>query len=184
MATMNSREKYAEVYKTADSLNVNMAILRMKSGQLFGWMRVMALFPLVVYCLLFFVVFREQIGEKAAYEAIPMTVSYVVFLLCFYIVSRKYFRLRLQFEEVKRICGELSDMVDWTSMRKRQVYNNTIDPKIQAAIDEFYEYTMSTSCPFYGGKKRYRWLRMVAMIELLVIMLFSLLITFGLVNVG
>lgn len=179
---MNSKEKYAEVYKTADSLNANMEVLRMKSGRLYGWMRVMALLPLVVYCLLFFVVFRDQIGEKEANEAIPMMVSYVVFLLCFYIVSRKYIRLRLQFEEVKRICGELSDMVDWTSMRKRQVYNNTIDPKIQVAIDEFYEYTMSTSCPFYGGKKRYRWLRMVAMTELLAIMVFSLLVTFGLVN--
>jgi hypothetical protein len=87
----------------------------------------------------------------------------------------------LQFEEVKRICGELSDMVDWTSMRKRQVYNAT-DSKIQMAINEFYEYTMSTSCPFYGGKKRYYLLRMLAMLELLAIMVFSLLITFGLVS--
>lgn len=184
MATMNRKEKYAEVYKTAESLEANMNVLRMKSSQLYGWMRVMAFLPLAAYCLLFFVVFREQIGERAAYEAIPMTVSYVVFLLCFYIVSRRYYRLGLQFEEVKRICGELSDMVDWTSMRKRQVYNNTIDPKIQVAIDEFYEYTMSKSCPFYGGKKKYHWLRMVAMMELLAIMVFSLLITFGLVNIG
>lgn len=182
MATMSNKEKYAEVYKTADSLNANMEVLRIKSRQLYDWMLVIAIFPLVVYCTLIFVVFREQINEKEAYEAISMTASYVLFLMCFYIEGRKYFRLRLQFEEVKRICGELSDMVDWTSMRKRQVYN-TIDPKIQVAIDEFYEYTMSHSCPFYGGKKRYRWLRMVAMIELLAIMVFSLLITFGLVNI-
>ena len=178
---MKSKEKYLEVYKTAESLNANMTILRIMSRRMYGWMIVMAIFPLVIYCLLFFVVFKEQIGEKEAYEAIPMMVSYVVFLLCFYVVSRKYFRLRLQFEEVKRICGELSDMVDWTSMRKRQVYNAT-DSKIQMAINEFYEYTMSTSCPFYGGKKRYYLLRMIAMLELLAIMVFSLLITFGLVS--
>lgn len=179
MVTMNNKEKYSEVYKTVEILNINMMILRKKSRQLYGWLYVWAILPAIVYCVFFLIAYKELISQKDTYIVVPLMVSYVVYLFCFYIVEKKYYRLRLLFDNVKSNCGELSDMVDWTTMRKRQIYNTTLDPKIQGAIDDFYEYTLSTSCPFYGGKVKYRMLRMISFSELISIMIYSLFVTSG-----
>ena len=62
--------------------------------------------------------------------------------------------LKKTYNSVMEKCGDLTDSIDWSTMRKRQLYNN-LDPEIQSSIDNFYEFCMSKDCPYYGGKKRY-----------------------------
>ena len=102
-------------------------------------------------------------------------------MLCYFNVTRAYYNLKVFYSEVKKQCGELSDMVDWETMRKRQVYK-TLDPLIQRPIDFFYEFSRSKKCPFYGGEKRYKFLRLMSLVEVVLIMSISLLLTFGIIK--
>ena len=70
------------------------------------------------------------------------------------------------FEDVQKLCGELSDMIDWTTMRKRQVYK-PLEPELQESIDGFYNYCISRRCPFYGGKAIYYSMLIVLLLDTL-----------------
>lgn len=74
--------------------------------------------------------------------------------------------LRSLFEDVQKLCGELSDMIDWTTMRKRQVYK-PLEPELQESIDGFYNYCISRRCPFYGGKAIYYSMLVVLLLDTL-----------------
>lgn len=179
---MNNKEKISEVYQIVEYLSRNTVILRVKSLRLSVWQVITALLPMVVYFSLLFLLPNDLFEKTETNQTIALIAGFVVFLFCFYVEIRLYYRLGMRFNEVKKACGELSDMIDWTTMRKKQVYNS-LDPKIQQTIDGFYEYSMSTMCPFYGGKKKYKGLRLLSIVELVVVMFISILITFGFVNV-
>lgn len=74
-------------------------------------------------------------------------------------------------------CGELSDMVDWTTMRKRQLYHQ-LDEKIQEPINAFFEYSTSKLCPFHGGRKLFLSLQLLFQLELIACAAMSLVWTF------
>lgn len=78
------------------------------------------------------------------------------------------------YENVLQLCGELSDMIDWSTMRKRQVYK-PLEQNLQNPIDDFYTYSISILCPFYGGKVLLNVLFICLMIEVLSIFVYALL---------
>ena len=64
-------------------------------------------------------------------------------------------------------------MIDWTTMRKRQVYKS-LEPELQKPIDEFYTYCISRVCPFYGGRGLRNVMFIVFMFEAFGIFAYSL----------
>ena len=182
MAVMNSKEKYSEVFHTAMELHADTILLREKSRNLYVWSVYAAVVPIVVYFVLLFFLSNNDDYKPETKQVISLLSFFVLFLFFFYVQYRKFFRAGNIFKDVVKRCGELSDMVDWTTMRKRQVYSE-VDEKIQKPIDEFYEYSMSPQCPFYGGKKRFKMLRYMVMVEAMIVMVISLLISFGVISV-
>lgn len=178
---MNNKDKYLEVYQIAEDLSRSTFLLRKKSRGLYVWQIFTAVFPLGVYLTLLLLLSNSAPEKIDPYRMIPMMVCYVAFFCCFFICMRAYYRLGMLLNEVKEKCSELSDMVDWTTMRKKQIYN-ALDPKIQKSIDDFFDYSKSNLCPFYGGKTKYKLLRMLSLIEIIIVMTISLLITFGVIK--
>lgn len=182
MGTMSSKDNYAEVYLTANELRSYTNVLRRRSKRIYLWSIYTAILPGLIYALLVLLLHYNCDCSSATKETISLMVFYVTFFVMFLLQMRLYLRTGTLFNKVMDKCGELSDMVDWTTMRKRQVYSE-IDPKIQQPIDEFFEYSMSTQCPFYGGKAKFKALRYLSMAEMIVVMVFSLLFTFGIIEI-
>ena len=177
---MNSKEKYGEVYRTAIELHHSTNFLRKKSRRIYLWSILTSFFPGVLYAVLLLLLHYNCDCSSESKQTISLMTFFVTFLVMLLMQTRSFFRIGTLFHKVMEICGELSDMVDWTTMRKRQVYSE-IDPKIQKPIDEFFEFSMSTQCPFYGGKTKYKFFRYLSMVEMIVVMVFSLLFTFGII---
>ena len=180
---MNNKEKYADVYRTAQELRISTNLLRQKSKKIYFLSYLTAILPAAIYA--FLLVFFSQTDCDCSSEAkqtISLMVFFVSFIVMFLLQMRLFFRTGTLFKEVMEKCGVLSDMVDWTSMRKRQVYSD-VDPKIQDSINDFFEYSLSTQCPYYGGRAKYKSLRYLSIVEMITVMVFSLLFTFGVISI-
>lgn len=182
MGAMSSKEKYAEIYLTANELHSYTNVLRRRSKRIYLWSIYTAILPGMIYALLITLLHHNCDCSSGTKQTISLMVFFVSFILVFLLQMRLYFRTGTLFNKVMDKCGELSDMVDWTTMRKRQVYSE-IDPRIQQPIDEFFEYSMSGQCPFWGGRARFKALRYLSMVEMIVVMVFSLLFTFSIIEI-
>lgn len=179
---MNSKEKYLEVFRTAIELREVTILLREKSRNLYVWSFCAAVVPIVVYFALLFFLSNNDDYKPEMKQVISLLSFFVLFLFFFYFQNRKFFRAGNIFKDVVKRCGELSDMVDWMTMRKRQVYSE-VDERIQKPIDEFYEYSMSPQCPFGGGKKKFKMLRYMAIVEMIIVMVISFLMSLGVISI-
>ena len=179
---MSNEEKYSEVYSTARALQVNIFMLHKKSRNVLFWQIVTLILPAMFFFLTFFVVNKYFLIKVETSQSISFIVFYIVFMLCYFYAIRSYYNLKMFYGDVKKQCGELSDMVDWETMRKRQVYK-TLDPLIQRPIDLFYEFSRSKQCPFYGGAKRYNFLRLMSIVEVVLVLSISFLYTFGIIDI-
>lgn len=179
---MNSKEKYSEVYRTAKELRKNTELLRKKSRLLYFLSYFTAIFPGLLYTTLILLLHLGNIYSSELRQAISLFMFYVVFFILLLLQIRLFLSVRNLFDEVMVKCGKLSDMVDWTAMRKRQIHSE-VDPQIQESIDDFFEYSMSTLCPYYGGKAKYKSLRYLSIVEIIVVTIFSLLFTFGIIAI-
>lgn len=178
---MNNNDKYSEIYRVAQELRVNTEILRNKSRWLYMWSYGVDIIPFFIYIALCTILYYSDSFSLESNQVISLLVFFVLYSLFIFIQTRKYYYLSSHFHDVMARCGELSDMVDWESMRKRQVYK-AIDEKIQFSIDDFYDYSMSSNCPFYGGRRRYFLLRLVSLIEVITVIMLSLLMTFHVIE--
>lgn len=169
----SSKEKYSRIYSEAKELAEKTSLLKKRSILLL----IMQILSLLL--LPFFII--------AIVSSYKMTDSYSEVLLAFYsivflIFVLIYFWMRIikkstreRYLSLHSMCGELSDMVDWTTMRKRQLYHK-LDEKIQGPIDSFYEYSISKICPYYGGRKLFFSLQLIYQFELLVCAAMSLIL--------
>lgn len=176
-----NKDKYSEVYQVAEDLSRSTILLKKKSRSLYAWQIFTAVFPLGVYLILLLLLYNRMPENTDSYQTIPLMACYAAFICCFVICTRAYYRLGMLLNDVKVKFGELSDMVDWTTMRKKQIYS-TLDPKLQQPIDAFFDYGKSKLCPFDGGKTRFKLLRMLSLVEIIIVMITSLLITFGIIG--
>ena len=170
---MAAKEKYSELYEKAALLGNQTRILRQRSILYYVAFSMMLMFLLLFSLVMFFSIF-PTIGEDALY------IKYlcIVFLFMLTTVIMKWEqslskKTRDLYESVQQLCEELSDMIDWTTMRKKQIYKS-LEPELQKPIDEFYTYCISRACPFYGGRALRNIMFMVFMIEAFGIFAYSL----------
>lgn len=171
---MAAKEKYTELYEKAALLGNQTRILRQRSILYYVSFSMMLVFLLLFSLVMIFSIL-PTIGEDALF------IKYlcIVFLFALITVIMKWEqslskKTRDLYERVQQLCVELSDMIDWTTMRKRQIYKS-LEPELQKPIDEFYIYSISRACPFYGGRALRNLMLIVFMIEALGIFAYSLL---------
>lgn len=177
---MSNEEKKSEVFAIAHALRFDVDKLYQKSRHIVMWQFFILFMPAVLSFIVFFVInkYFEVTAEIA--QTVSFIIFYLAFLYYFFKITRSYYNLKILYNDVMRRCGELSDMVDWETMRRRQVYK-TLDPRIQFSIDSFYEYSRSKLCPFYGGKKRYNYLRILSLLEFIFVVTLYCLYAFGVI---
>ena len=166
MPTSSNIDKYSEVYLEAKMLLYKISLLKRQS-KLLLFMEFFSLLLLPIYFwLLYFLIYVYETKE-AIMVALPMS----ILLFCFFVfyllqgrVEKKIFPL---YYDVQIKWSELSDKVDWTTMRKKQLYS-TLDKLIQEPLDEFSRYRHSVLCPAEGGRKMRSLLKTMFYLELLV----------------
>lgn len=171
---MSAKEKYPELYKKAALLQRQTDILKMHSWLYYVFFSFMLLMPLFLLLLLI-------VGNYSSVsEGYPFT-KYVVFALYFLLLivivdweKRLFGKILRLFEDAQNLCGELSDMIDWTTMRRRQIYN-TLSTELQGPIDSFYTYTLSRLCPFYGGRRLKTAIFIILLVEAVGVFVYSLI---------
>lgn len=170
-----SKEKYSQLYTEAKELSEKTSLLKKRSRLLLA-LQVASLLLLPFFLVIMAPLFKSTV----TYNEVLMSFYSIVFLL-FAII---YFWMRNMNKQTRKLylsvhskCGDLSDMVDWTTMRKKQLYHQ-LDEKIQEPIDAFYEYSVSKLCPYYGGRKLFLILQFLYQLELIACVAMSLVWTF------
>ena len=171
----NSKEKYSQLYIEAKDLSEKTSLLKKRS-------RLLLVLQIVSLLLLpFFMLAITPSFKMADTRNENLLFFYSIVFLLFALI---YFWMRNMNKKTRKLyffvhgkCGELSDMVDWTTMRKRQIYHQ-LDERIQEPIDAFYEYSVSKLCPYYGGRKLFLILQMLYQLELIACATMSLIWTF------
>lgn len=171
----DSKEKYSRLYIEAKELSEKTSLLKKRCWQLFV-LQIVSLLLLPFFMIAIAPLFNvtETLNEAL------LTFYSIVFLLfaLFYFWMRNMNKKTRQlYLSVLSKCGELSDMVDWTTMRKRQLYHQ-LDEKIQEPINAFFEYSTSKLCPFHGGRKLFLSLQLLFQLELIACAAMSLVWTF------
>ena len=172
----NLKEKYSLLYVEARELSEKTSLLK-KRSRLLLVLQIVSLLLLLIYMVAVAPSFKMTDSHN---EALLTFYSFVflLFALIYFWMRNMNKKTRKLFFSVHSMCGDLSDMVDWTTMRKRQLYHQ-LDEKIQGSIDAFYEYSISLLCPYYGGKKLFLILQMLYQLELITCATMSLIWTFN-----
>lgn len=146
MSPSLNADKYAEVYSDAKQLSEKTILLKRQS-KLLLISNIYSLLLLPLYaCLLYLL--TDLYGVESKYMIVAITSVLLSLFYILYSVRRNTLKKTMElFFEVDRLYNKLSDKVDWTSMRKRQLYNE-LDEKIQKTLDDFFEYRISMFCPF------------------------------------
>ena len=173
-----ANDKNIDLYLTARDLSAATSRLRLNSRRLFFLQLFAMLLPFFLYCLLMVL---ASVFDVESLETLALVVFYLSFFVCLIRGMRLYYHLKSFYTEVKDRCGFLSDSIDWTIMRKKQVFGQ-LDDKIQLPIDAFYEYSSSSICPFYGGKARFTWGNILLFVIFLWVTVTALLRLFGVID--
>lgn len=171
----NTSDKYNQIYLEAKELSSKTSLLKKCSRLLLASYAVVLLFILFFLFALFPFLKSPEPGDETMMTL--YSIVFILFVLVYFgsrIINRKTKRLYLS---VQSKCGELSDMVDWTTMRKRQLYHQ-LDARIQQPIDEFYEYSISKLCPYHGGLKLFTVMHLLLSFELLFCVVLTLIWTY------
>jgi len=171
----NTSDKYNQIYLEAKELSSKTSLLKKCSRLLLASYAVVLLFILFFLFALFPFLKSPEPGDETMMTL--YSIVFILFVLVYFgsrIINRKTKRLYLS---VQSKCGELSDMVDWTTMRKRQLYHQ-LDARIQQPIDEFYEYSISKLCPYHGGLKLFTVIHLLLSFELLFCVVLTLIWTY------
>lgn len=154
MPTPSNNDRYSEVAIEAKQLSQKQQALK-KKNSLFLWLLVLRLLflPFLVLLLLYFE--REGTDKNTIIIWLfgIMTFNYLFGFLLGYI-RITLFNLYL---DVERKWSNLTDKVDWETMRKKQLYDE-LDERVQKAIDDFYRFNHSFYNPFkfHAEKKKWR----------------------------
>ena len=130
---LNTSDKYYQLYIEAEELSSKTSFLRKRCRLLLA-LQILSLLFLLFFLFALFPLLKSQEPRN---ELLMSLYSFVFFLFAIF-----YFVIRIINKRTKRLylsvlskCGELSDMVDWTTMRKRQLYHQ-LDAKIQEPIND------------------------------------------------
>lgn len=104
--------------------------------------------------------------ESAYVQVIMSLIIFLIFFLLVLCANNMNKKTKKLFLDLHLKCGELSDMVGWTTMGEKQLCH-VLDEKIQKPIDEFHEYFISILCLYFGGKKLFWILQLLFQIEIL-----------------
>lgn len=152
MSSSSNNEKYSELYIEAKRLSRKIVLLKRWSIVLLI-IRLQRLFilPIHVFLLNYFINVNETI-DKPTIIHVFCVLWFFFFLLSFLIgiIGRKLYPL---YNDTQRDWNRLSDKVDWTEMRKKQLYS-TLDKRIQKPIDNFSKFRRSILNPFFDYDNR------------------------------
>lgn len=165
MPSISDNDKYSKVYLEAKLLSEKISLLREKSkGLLFIELFSLTILPIYVLALYLFIYVYES-REKTLIVSV-LGVILIVYLIFYFIRKTSYRKTITLNLEVRQKCNELSDSVDWITMRKKQLYN-TLDERIQKPIDDFLSYSNSKLCPISGGRKLQLFIQILLLLEML-----------------
>ena len=171
----SSKEKYSQLYFEAKELSEKTLLLKKRSRLLF-FLRIVSLLLLPFFMIA--VVPRFNVSDTNDEALLTFcSIVFLLFVLIYFWMRNMNKNTRKLYMSVHSKCGDLSDMVDWTTMRKRQLYHQ-LDEKIQESIDAFYDYSISKLCPYYGGRKLFLALQLLYQLELIACATMSLIWTF------
>ena len=134
-----------------------------------------SLFLLPFY--VFFLNYLVNVRETTDKATVVLTLSVLLFLFFLLYFSQRIVlkNIYFLFFDVQKKWSELSDKVDWTEMRKKQLYNS-LDERIQKPIDEFSRYRRSILCPMEGGRNIRIFMGLLFILELFICPLITLII--------
>lgn len=149
---MSTKEKFPKLYVKAALLRRQTEILKKRSWLYYVFFLFMLVLPLLLFLLMNLRV-SPSVTEEHVYIKYIISALYILLLIIIIDWEKRFSgKMHSQYKDVQEICGELSDMIDWTTMRKRQIYRS-LPIELQEPIDNFYSYSSSFLCPFYGGKR-------------------------------
>lgn len=175
MSPVLNTDKYAEVYSDAKQLSEKTFLLKRRSKMLLI-SGIYNLFLLPIYaCLLYLLTDVYEVESKNMTVAIMSALLFLFYV--FYLLRRNELKKSIKlFFEVDRLYYKLSDMVDLTSMRKKQLYKE-LDVKIQKPLDDFSEYRISMLCPIYNeGRNLQSIINTLFLVELLLCPILTLIV--------
>lgn len=147
----SNNDKYSEVFIEAKMLSERISQLRRRSIALF-YIDVLSLLYLPIYVLMLKFILRVHEYDHFTSVIMWMSILIVIFFIIHLSKSRMIRIIYPLYFDVQRKWNELSDKVDWTTMRKKQLYGE-LDEKIQKPLDNFTRYRHSLINPVDSGRK-------------------------------
>ena len=154
------KEKYSDIYTKARQLKRETSILKQRCGRL--WLYEI-LYAITLLTLLLIVMHIAHYLELSKVVYADITFSLIAVVAIKYIlryISKYKNTTRSLCAKCEETSGQLSDMIDWGSMRKRQLYQDT-DPYLESVLNDFFLFCISKKCPFHGGRKQFRALHLL-----------------------
>ena len=159
---MIHKDTYIELFNRAAELDSLTKALKRFSIQFYVYLLVSIVIPLLVLLLLFFQ--AEHFFLLVKLILYILLLVYIVFSIK--TINDRYNGISELYKTAQHICWELTDDIDWNTMRKRQIHR-PLNPSLQNPIDRFYKYSLSVICPIYGGNVLRIILQLILVLEFL-----------------
>lgn len=158
-----------EIYKKALLLKNQTKLLKKHSLKYFIHLLLYVSIPIFAFVYTYFFL---AINDKNLWW-IKLVVSFLTLIFYMFVLKNddiKHKVLVETYNNTLQLCGELSDIIDWKTLRKRQIHK-PLDPALQEPIDDFYMYSLSLICPEHRGR--------VIRISLLLLLVFCAFFVFS-----